>query len=428
MKNNLKIKKAYKLWEKMLIIASCIFIIICIVFYGIRLVKYYKIYNPKIDNKEVELIRNAILKNQTIVYENDGLYRVSGLYIYKGKNVNNYIRYSNMLWRIIKFNNDGSLDIVLDDNINMLKWNQEIKNFNESDIYKYLNNYFYKQLSLKQLSTTVICNDIIEDLNKITCNNIISNSYVRLLNVSEYLNSKTTESYIETGKNIWLGNRSKEFVWNINNANLSSSKPDNMYYIKPVVTIKNSTVLLSGKGTKIDPYIIDNRETLEVGTYVKLDNDIWVIYDKFNDQYKLSLTKFISKTEKYSLNSLNYDILKEDTLAQYLNNEYYNSLSYKNKLIEADWYSGNYNHYEDVFKNVVKAKVGILNVCDLKFSNLENYYLMTPSNKDKMYLYSSTIVDSKPNLLRQIIPTISINNLNIIEGDGTVSSPYILEV
>ena len=283
-------KKKYRLWEKLLIIFSILFIIGCFIFYGTRLVKYYKIYNPKIDDEKVELLMNAIVRNQTIVYENDGLYRIAGMYVYKGNNVNNYVKYSNMLWRIIKFNGDGSLDIVLDENINMLKWDNEVTNFNTSDIYKYLNNYFYKLLDYSQLSNTIICNDVVSDLNNMTCNNKTTDSYVRLLNISEYLNSKTDSTYINDEDNIWLLNRNEDSIWNINSGNLSSSTPDNMYYIKPVVTIKNSAVLMSGTGTKEDPYIISENK-LGIGSYVKIDEDVWYIYGKTNDNYLLSLTK-----------------------------------------------------------------------------------------------------------------------------------------
>src|SRR5574344_7796 len=159
MKRIKKAKKAFQLWEKILITTSILFIVICSLFYGSRLIKYYKIYNPKIDGEAKELIMNSIVKDSTIVYENDGLYRISGMYIYKGANASNYIIYSNMLWRIVKFNTDGSLDIVLDNNINMLKWNSTITSFTSSDLYKYLNDYFYNLIDKTNLTTTTICND-----------------------------------------------------------------------------------------------------------------------------------------------------------------------------------------------------------------------------------------------------------------------------
>ncbi len=416
--------KTFKLWEKILIISSLVFIIGCMIFYGSRLIKYYKIYNPKIEGESVELIMNAIVRNQPIVYEKDGLYRTSGMYIYKGENVDNYIRYSNMLWRIVKFNIDGSLDLVLDDNINMLKWNNDVVSFEKSDIYKYLNNYFYKLLDYDNLSNTVICTDEIDDLKNITCNNKITDSYVRLLSISEYLNSMAdNKTYINDSSNIWLSDRGSKTIWNINNKNLSSSKPNNMYYVKPVITLKNSTVLKGGTGKIDDPYIVGDSK-LGVGSYVKLDDDVWYIYDIKNDTYLLSLAKELDGKKAFSKKSTKFDITDKTSLAYYLNNEYYESLAYKDILEENDWYNGSYDSYNDVFSSTTKSYVGLLNVSDIKKEGLIDYYLMTASNNDKIYLYSDTLINSKPNLLRNVVPTIAIKDLKTSNGAGTDTNPY----
>lgn len=420
-----KEKKPFKVWEKILISVSIIFIIICIIFYGMRLIKYYKIYNPKMDGEAKELIMNSIVKNSTIVYENDGLYRISGMYVYKGANVNNYIKYSNMLFRIVKFNADGSLDLVLDDNINMLKYDNEAKPFTESDIYKYLNNYFYKLIDDTYLTTTAICNDKIQDLNQLTCNSRNTESYVRLLSVSEYLNSKAVSSYINDG-NIWLSSTSDDKVWNISGDSLSLSSADNMYYIKPVITIKNTAILKSGNGTQENPYIIEDTSLLEVGKYVKLKDDTWVIYDKEDDIYKLSLNTYL-EDRNFSLDAPIYNIEEPNSLASYLNNDYYNQLPYKDKLVLTNWYNGSYNSYLDPMSSSVKAHIGLLNVTDLKLGNLEEFYLLTPS-EEKVYLYSSLIKDCNPTLYKKIVPTIGIKELNIVSGSGTSNDPYVLEV
>lgn len=416
--------RTFKLWEKILIISSLVFIIGCMIFYGSRLIKYYKIYNPKIEGESVELIMNAIVRNQPIVYEKDGLYRTSGMYIYKGENVDNYIRYSNMLWRIVKFNIDGSLDLVLDGNINMLKWNNDVVSFEKSDIYKYLNNYFYKLLDYDNLSNTVICTDEIDDLKNITCNNKITDSYVRLLSISEYLNSMAdNKTYINDSSNIWLSDRGSKTIWNINDKNLSSSKPSNMYYVKPVITLKNSTVLKGGTGKVDDPYIVGDSK-LGVGSYVKLNDDVWYIYDIKNDTYLLSLSKELDGKKAFSKKSTKFDITDKTSLAYYLNNEYYESLAYKDILEENDWYNGSYDSYNDVFSSTTKSYVGLLNVSDIKKEGLIDYYLMTASNNDKIYLYSDTLINSKPNLLRNVVPTIAIKNLKASNGAGTDTNPY----
>lgn len=423
MKRIKKARKPFQLWEKILIITSILFIVVCLLFYGNRLIKYYKIYNPKIDGVAQELIMNSIVKNSTIVYENDGLYRVSGMYVYKGANANNYIMYSNMLWRIIKFNTDGSLDVVLDNNINMLKWNEDVTSFTETDVYKYLNEYFYNLIDKTNLTTTTICNDNINDLNKITCENKSNNAYVRLLSVSEYLTSKSELSYI-SDSNIWLTNTKDDSVWNVNNDSLSFSEPNNMYYVKPVVTLKNTTILKSGKGTKEEPYVVEQSKDLSVGSFVKLGDDIWVIYDKQNETYKLSLNNYLDS--KPFGNNNTFDVSEEDSLAYYLNNDYYNSLTYKNILVNADWYSGEYNSYKDVLSSKVNSKVGLLSVADLKLNKLSDYYLITKSDK-KVYLYSVAVLDSNPTISNKIVPTIAILKHNITSGEGTINNPYILE-
>ena len=104
------------------------------------------------------------------------------------------------------------------------------------------------------------------------------------------------------------------------------------------------------------------------------------------------------------------------------------SLSFKEKLVDTTWYNGIYINYNDVLSSSVKSKVGLLNVSDIKYSDLKDYYLMTPTEDGRIYLYSDTLVDSKPNLLRDIVPTIALDKLNVLNGDGTYNNPYEIEV
>jgi len=115
-KSNTKKRKLKKvlLFQVVFSLLSIVFIIGCCIFYGSRLIKFYKIYNPKDENgKAIELLGNHILNNSSFVYEGEGIYLINGSNIYKGENVNNYIKYSNLLWRILRINEDKSLEIVL---------------------------------------------------------------------------------------------------------------------------------------------------------------------------------------------------------------------------------------------------------------------------------------------------------------------------
>lgn len=59
---------------------------------------------------------NDEIKKSKLNDNKDGLYPVDDYYIYKGENPNNYIRFANELWRIVKVENDGTIKIVQTEN------------------------------------------------------------------------------------------------------------------------------------------------------------------------------------------------------------------------------------------------------------------------------------------------------------------------
>ena len=106
-KKKSKEKKPAKLWEKIFWGVSLTFILGCCIFYGKRLIHYYKIYNPTDPSgNRVQLIADEITGRSEFVYEGTGLYNNETGYVYKGDVNNNYIKYNNMMWRIVKINTD----------------------------------------------------------------------------------------------------------------------------------------------------------------------------------------------------------------------------------------------------------------------------------------------------------------------------------
>lgn len=425
--------------QNIFIFLSILMILTCFIYYGRRLIKYYKIYNPTTESGEkVNLLSTAIFQKSQIVTEGDGLYNISGRSTYKGENVNNYIKFSNLTWRIVHTNSNGSVDIILDDYINILALDKENKPFIESDVNKYLNDEFLSILNKEYLEKTTICKDIMENISTFTCNEISNEYYVKLLGANDFLNSQeNNKTYILKDKEVmWLGTSNKDDIsWLANYTNLSSVKKDSTYPIKPVITIKSTTPLISGTGTKEDPFIIEKENNkLSPGEYIKLNNDLWIIYENKNDTLKLVSDILIgngSKTYRYDLSKNEFDINSKDSLAEYLNTKLYNSLSYKDLLIDFDIYTGEYNKsYKDIYEKKTTAKVGIQNITDFKFNNeLNGYFLSTPSvDKTIYYFNNNDIVESKVGISRTIRPTIAIKKTNIKSGKGTKHDPYVLEV
>ena len=416
-------------------ILSAIFIITCFVHYGSRMIKYYKIYNPKTETGETAvLLGNSITTSSSIETTGSGLYRVSGAYIYKGTDVDNYVLFNNNLWRITKINTDGSIEMITDNYVNAMNWNNKISTYKDSDVRKYLNNVFLNTLDKEYLTTLTFCEDKVNDITNMTCNDSNSEDYVRLLSINEFLNCMVDgKTFITSGEEyLWLYDSSDTAVWHTNGSNVSSSDANTGNLVKALVHVKNSTVLLGGKGTKEEPYIIEKEnKKLNVGTYVKLGEDTWVIYDKKDDVLKLSLTNVLENTYRFATDKNEFNPASANSLANYLNNTYYNSLSYKDMLLDSEWYIGNYNNsYEDVTSKKVTSKVGLLSVADLKYDEdiSKFYFLLTPGETYYTYISGEVLRESKITFSRYIRPTISIKETNIKEGKGTRVSPYVLEV
>ena len=72
------------------------------------------LYTPYFDcgkTYETKYLNDEIRKSK-LNDNKDGLYPVDDYYVYKGENPNNYIRFANELWRIVKVESDGTIKII----------------------------------------------------------------------------------------------------------------------------------------------------------------------------------------------------------------------------------------------------------------------------------------------------------------------------
>ena len=418
---------------------SLIFIIGCCIFYGNRLIKYYKIYNPKTESGEsVRLISTTITQEVPIVFEGDGLYRENGVYIYKGSDVNNYIKYSNMLWRIVRTNGDGSIEIILDDYINILAWDFKGNEYIDSDIHKYLNDIFVKQINTELLVKTNICTDKMPTIDKYSCNNKNADYFIKLLPANDFLNSVIDEkTYIADSEElVWLGTTANdEKAWLANGSNISTSDDNNTYFVKPVVTLSNATQLISGNGSEEDPYVIEKQDkNISLGSYITLGEDTWVVTSKEDNKIKLVYSSLYNdglSTYRFDIEKLDFNPERENSLAKLLNTTFYDNLPYKDMLLEFDVYTAIYKEsYKNTYEEKVTVKVGIPSVVDLKFNNESSgYYISNKSpREDKIYYYKQDLISSKPGISRPYRPVIMIEVPKVLDGDGSLDNPFKVEV
>ena len=395
---------------------SFIFVIVCGIYYGSRGYKYYKIYNPKGETGETLLnLPSYIINNSELVEDGDGLYNINGNYVYKGRDVNNYILVDQILYRILKINSDKTMDLIMDDYINRLKWNDEITTYDKSYIKEYLEKNVLSVVDQNKLNKTTICTDPIYELNEISCTETNNDSYIRLLGIDEYLNSLNNDkTFINSGNEyLWLYNAGKNNAWHTNGTYISNSKPNNIFGIKPVITLKNSVTYLKGDGTVDNPYILEKESDIKVGSYLDINDDIYIVYEVGEDYLKVESNKVLKSKQIFDNKTNEY---KDSSLKSYLEETYLKKLKYQDKLVSVDF-------------NGYKAKIGLLNNKDIKFNSSLNNYFLDEKDDDGIIIYNGSVLKTEVASKRNIRFGLGITkDLKIISGNGSKYAPFIVEV
>lgn len=398
-------------------ILSTVFILGCMVYYGNRLIKYYKIYNPKSENGEILVnLASNIIDSERVVETGDGLYSINGNYVYKGANVDNYLLLNNMLFRIIKINGDKTIDIVSDEYINKVMWNETITDYSNSNIKKYLNSKVLSLFDKDNLVKTSYCSDKVYELSEISCEETNNEDYIRLLGINDYLNSlNDNKTYLNSGNEYdWLHNAGKNNAWHTTGSYISNSSPSNLYGVRFVLTLKNSLTYSKGDGSELNPYIIDNnKEEIKVGSYLDINDNIYIVYEVGDKYLKVESNDILKDKLAFDTKSSSYET---STIKKYLEETYLKKLKCDEFLTEVDF-------------NGVKSQIGLLSVDDFKFnSSLNNYYL-SDKEKDEVVVYNGSVTTSEPKTKRNIRYALGIKkDLKIISGNGSSYAPFIVEV
>lgn len=74
-------------------------------------------YSSRLENCDDDAyvsLKDELLNEKNIVTKNDGIYAndETGEYIYKGEIVNNYVKFANLTWRIVKVDANGNIELV----------------------------------------------------------------------------------------------------------------------------------------------------------------------------------------------------------------------------------------------------------------------------------------------------------------------------
>lgn len=257
------------------------------------------LYVPNLDCGKSYVTRSLkeVVTNK-VVTEGYGLYEVGDSYVYRGENVNNYLKLDNALWRIVKVTSDGQFMLILDDDMSesvpwddrynsQVGYNVGINTFSASRIKdSILENYNTNEedrtiLSDDDRSKTVsfdLCvgkrsvSDTTKD-NSVECSEILENQKVGLLTASDFMmgsidpNCKTVVdyscqnyNYLATSYKWWLITAVKDNTkeaYGVNSAGVVEVTTTSSYMYPRLVIMLDSNVLFkSGKGAESKPYKI----------------------------------------------------------------------------------------------------------------------------------------------------------------------------
>lgn len=418
--------------QKIFNMISFVFILTCIIYYGFRFVKYYNESHKKVEQK---FIADIIKENNV---NNENFKNINSDYYFYENNVNNYIKYSNLIWRIIKVNSDDSVTLVLNNPITVLAFGEN-RNYKNSYINEWLKEIFEPKLnnSSAYLISSTTCIDKIDNIKSVTCKDTFSESLITLPSLSDYASTGSSKSFMNSEEAFYLSNENHQNQnWYIDETGkVATTSKNSIIGIKPVITLKKNITLLKGNGTREEPYEFDNTENL-FATYVKLGNDLWQVYDIEGENLKLSLTSYlkINNSEiryKYSNTNYYHDDTKIGTLAYYLNHDYLNSLTYKDLIIETEYSNGIYENYDykETLNKKINTKVTVLSIGNVFLNNKSNNYFTSTGvekNSNDIYVMNNNfkVTTKKSTETLSIIPVISINKNILSKGNGTIESPY----
>ena len=227
-------------------------------------------------------------------------------YVYRGENINNYVQLDKALWRIVKIKSNGYVQLILSEPMQTTRpWDDRYNKI--TDFESGINNYTTSRV--KELITSIYNNKYVPDEeyeeydykfvskkdkekivpvticvgkrgttdqsknNSVECAATIKNQYVTLLTASDYLNASTDPNcrstvdrtcgnynYLKLDNVWWLltavKNDTSQAYMVDTDGSIISKNCSNYAKVRPVITLNNTALYKSGKGTLEKPYII----------------------------------------------------------------------------------------------------------------------------------------------------------------------------
>lgn len=259
------------------------------------------LYTPNLncgDSYSTVSFADKILSDSDVVTSGYGLYSNNGSYVFRGENINNYVKLDKSLWRIVKITSNDNVVLVSEEGAGFTRpwddrYNEEalyeagINNYRTSRVKDYLGKVYSKPskdeqediLSKKDKNRLVefdlcIGKSTLNNENKNNsseCKDILQDQKLGLLTLSDYLyasvdpncKSASTKScknynYLVIKNDWWLvtaNSNDTATVFEVgSNGVVTEDFASNYALVRPVIYLNSNVMYKSGKGTLEKPY------------------------------------------------------------------------------------------------------------------------------------------------------------------------------
>ena len=428
----------------------------------------------KVGTYEVEYIAFDSLKNKTSVTRKVNVINnlnsvvkkaLNGAKNFTGNSTNNYVRLSNMLYRVYGLDSNNNIILVAA---------EDVSNVNYTKLNEWLNKYYYNHLNdftKKLIVKSKYCNMKITDTTTDTteCSGYTDKVNIFVPSVVDVNKAAAgSENFMKTYTMSWVGNSGDDgkayvtreiFFDEYYGKSFVAYENDLNFGVRPMFTIKGNISIVSGDGTITNPYTfgdstpISGGEELNkasTGEYVEISGDLYRVIDVENGYTKVIAEESIvnSNDTKIVISpgipvyEFTYDTKKKGSIGYKINNEssqYIDTSYFTNHDVSVPIYKKDIIYGSEVKTEKYKAKVFAPNMYEM-FSaqvnlfghNSHSYWYL---NTSKTTLYLSGITDIgvplnkvSSNVFYGIRPCAYIKKSTIItSGKGTRKEPYIIK-
>ena len=387
---------------------------------------------------------------------------------YVGDVNNNYIYFNNMLFRIVRVNDDDSVVIVSNDALANVDYTNDGR-FEDSTLDKWLNDYFYNLLEPEYqelVKSSTWCDDVINSDNITTteCSRETAKRKVGILSLQDYnLSFDGSRSYLDKSNFSWYSNLANDNkAWAITSTDtypntIYASESTNLLNVVPALTLKASTSVLDGDGTVSNPYIILNLSTAkrsselnkrQVGEYISYSGYLFRISDILDDGTTEVIMDSVLETNGQQVNisytnggkKKVYNPNQEGNIGYKIKNDmtrYIDTSLFVQKKISVPIYSGNVTYEGKRDTKEYNLLITIPSTFDIfsarnSIADDTGYWLRDSSRQDNTKvvvrsLGTVTYSTASDNLQAGVKVMAYFDKDVIIEsGKGTYSDPYTL--